>query len=174
MTNRQIIQEGIFVAGSFLLSLILFSIMTHHKSVYISDIYIGSRPLEAKWYDFFLNLNFPAGILFFFPMLFIVNSARLLYQRFQPLHLLVFHLFVSSVSLCIILFIAAFIKELSGFLSSGTLYPPLSVFREELQDIENLTTWTFATYTFCLVQLLMIILILKRLIQTNSIPPPLF
>lgn len=168
MTNRQIIQEGIYISGTFLLSLILFSLLTHHQRIYISDIYVSFRPEEAKWYDFFLNLNFPAGIFFFFPLLFIVNSARLLYQRFQPMHLLVFHLFVSSVSLCISLFIAAFIKELSGFLSSGTLYPPLSVFREESQDIENLTTWTFATYTFCLVQLLMIILILKRLIQTNS------
>lgn len=168
MSNRQIIQEGIFIAGSFLLSLILLSLMTHHQSIYISDIYVGSRPLEAKWYDFFLNLNFLAGIIFFFPMLFIVNSARLLYQRFQPMYLLVFHLFVCAVSLCISLLLAAFIKELSEMLESGALYPPLSVFHETRQGVPESSAWTFMAYAGCLVQLMMIILILKRLAQNNS------
>lgn len=95
MTHKQIIKEGIFVSGSFILSLLIFSLASHQQNIYVSDIFVGTRSVEGNWYDFFLNLNFLAGIIFFFPTLFFINTIRLFINKFTLRHLVVFHLSAS-------------------------------------------------------------------------------
>lgn len=164
MTHKQIIKEGIFILGSFILSTLIFSLATHKQSIYISDIYVGSRDIEGNWYDFFLNLNFLAGIIFFFPVLFVINTIRVFYYRFNLRHLTVFHLFVSFISLIISLLVASFIKQMAIIFSdSATLYPPLSAIPEEGLSTSHLSQWTYFAYCFCLVQLIILILTIVKL-----------
>jgi hypothetical protein len=169
MTQKQIIKEGIFVLSSFILSLLIFSLATHQQSSYISDIYVGTRSAEGNWYDFFPDLNFLAGIIFFFPTLFIVNTIRLFIHKFTLRHLAVFHLFVSFTSLIISLLVAAFISQIALLFSGSiTIYPPLSAISEELSNTYHPGHWAYVAYCFCLVQLLILILTIVKISRHGS------
>lgn len=165
----QIIKEGIFVSGAFILSLLIFSLATHQESIYINDIYVGTKSVERNWYDFFLNLNFPAGIIFFFPTLFVINTIRLFINKFTLRYLAVFHLFISSISLIVSLLVAAFIKQIALLFSdSMTIYPPLSAISEEISNTYHPNHWTYVAYCFCLVQLLILILTIVKISRHDS------
>jgi hypothetical protein len=158
MTHKQIIKEGIFILGSFILSILIFSIATTKQSIYISDIFVGTHNIEGNWYDFLINLNFLAGIIFFFPVLFSINTIRVFYHRFNLKYLTVFHLFITFISLIISLLMAAFIKQMAMvFSNSMTLYPPLSAIPEEGLNTYYLSQWTYFAYCFCLLQLMVFI-----------------
>ncbi len=170
MTNMQIIKEGIFVSGAFILSLLIFSLATHQQSIYVSDVYVGTKSVDGNWYDFFLNLNFPAGIIFFFPTLFVINTIRLFINKFTLRYLTVFHLFISFISLVISLLIAAFIKQIAIIFpdSMTTIYPPLSVIPEEQVNTSHLNQWAYLAYCFCLIQLLIFILTIVKISRYHS------
>ena len=168
MTIRQIIKEGVFVLGAFALSVILFSLLTTHtESIYISDVYISAKSTEARWYDFFLRLNFPAGLLFFFPVLFITNTIRLCYYRFSRRHLAVFHLFISFVSLIISLVLAFFMQQISWLFSGPMiLYPPLSAMAEAQSS--GYEIWTPVAYCFCLLHIAVLVITIRAIPRHSS------
>ncbi len=168
MTHKQIIKEGIFVSGSFILSLLIFSLASHQRSFYVSDIYVGTKSIEGNWYDFFLNLNFPAGTIFFLPVLFVVNTIRLFIHKFTLRHLVIFHLFVSFTSLMVSLLVAAFINHIVFLLSDATIYPPLSAIAEELSNTWHPGLWAAIAYCFCLVQVLILILTMVKVSRYDA------
>lgn len=167
MTNRQIVQEALVISGSLLLSILLCSALTGAPAnYYLSDVFIGSRPRPAGPADLFEKINVAAGLLFFFPVLFLINSIRLWRRSFAPDYLLSFHLFVSVISLIISLFAARYIEAISLLFGHlAVIYPPMSALQEQPPAWPELR---WAAYAFCLVHCFVLAYLIRILVKRHE------
>lgn len=164
MTNKEIYREAIFVTISYIVSTVMFSILTSSKQAYISEIFIGFRKTERSWQDFIYNINFYYGLLFFFPTLFTVNASRQLYYKMRLRYLNIFQLFVSVISIIITILLLTFLKQFSDLIYGGvTIYPPLSGAPEFNNSPVFSKLWIFGMLIFCLFQIIILVITAIRI-----------
>lgn len=166
MTTQQIIRESLYILASFLIPILIFACFSAPpQSIFVSDIYVAAQPSPGQYHGFLNRLNPFVGLMFLFPLLFCLNTVRLFFERFGPHYLVVFHLFISAISLCLSLIAASFIHALVGiFLDTAIIYPPLSALNSEHAIVNEVPwIWEYGAYLFCLFHVLVIVLLIRRL-----------